>query len=303
MSAKSRIGFIGAGLMGHGAAANLVAKGFRLSFLAHRNRKAAEDLLARGAIEVASARDLAKGSDIVFLCLPSSVEVEAVTLGAQGLVEGAHAGSIVVDMTTADPASTLRIAAALGERGVRMIDAPLGRTPKDAEEGRLNAMVGGDAATIALVRPALATFCENIFHVGPLGAGHTLKLVNNYLALANAPIVAEGIIAAARAGVDLAVMRDVVVAGGADSAVFRVHMRAILDGDTTVGEFAIANARKDVDYYARMVAPARGVGMMVGPALQTFNLLCAQGHGGEYMRRFTPLLAGINGVKLPPAKV
>lgn len=302
MSAKPRIGFAGIGLMGHGAAKNLVDKGFPLAVLAHRNRAPAEDLLARGAGEATSAADLAMASDILFLCLPSSVEVEAIALGPGGIAAHGKAGLIVVDMTTADPNSTLRVAAALADRGIRMVDSPLGRTPADAEAGRLNAMVGGADADVAAVRPALEAFCENVFHVGPLGAGHTIKLVNNYLALANAAVVAEGIVAAARAGVDLAALRDVVMAGGAASAVFGVHMKAIVDRDPKVGAFAIANARKDVDYFVRMTGSTPGVGAMAASALQTFNLLCALGHGAQHMRRFTPLLAALNGVALEPAE-
>jgi 3-hydroxyisobutyrate dehydrogenase-like beta-hydroxyacid dehydrogenase len=302
VSAKPRIGFAGIGLMGHGAAKNLVDKGFPLAVLAHRNRAPAEDLLARGAGEATSAADLAMASDILFLCLPSSVEVEAIALGPGGIAAHGKAGLIVVDMTTADPNSTLRVAAALADRGIRMVDSPLGRTPADAEAGRLNAMVGGADADVAAVRPALEAFCENVFHVGPLGAGHTIKLVNNYLALANAAVVAEGIVAAARAGVDLAALRDVVMAGGAASAVFGVHMKAIVDRDPKVGAFAIANARKDVDYFVRMTGSTPGVGAMAASALQTFNLLCALGLGAQHMRRFTPLLAALNGVALEPAE-
>src|ERR671928_215441 len=144
---KQKIGYIGVGLMGHGAAKNILAKGHPLTIMGHRNRAPVDDLVKRGATEGKSAAELARGSDILFLCLPSSVEVEATIYGAGAVLEGAHAGLILVDSTTADPNSTRRIAEDLKKKGTRMLDAPLGRTPKEAEEGKLSTYVGGDDAT------------------------------------------------------------------------------------------------------------------------------------------------------------
>ena len=129
---KPRIGYVGVGLMGHGAAKNIVEKGYPLTIMGHRNRAPVEDLVKRGAKEAKSAADAARASDILFLCLPSSVEVEATIYGPDGALEGAHAGLIVVDSTTSDPNSTRRIGADLERRGARMLDAPLGRSPKEA---------------------------------------------------------------------------------------------------------------------------------------------------------------------------
>src|SRR2546423_15473488 len=150
---KAKIGYIGVGLMGHGAAKNIVEKGYPLTVMGHRNRAPVDDLIKRGAKEGESAAEIARASDILFLCLPSSVEVEATVYGAGGVLEGAHAGLILVDSTTADPNSTRRIAADLKAKGVRMLDAPLGRTPKEAEEGKLSTYVGGDDETFAAVKP------------------------------------------------------------------------------------------------------------------------------------------------------
>src|SRR5690349_10385457 len=134
MPERLRIGYVGVGLMGHGAAKHILLKGFSLVVLAHRNRAPIEDLVARGAAEARDVSDLVAQSYAVFLCLPSAVEVEEIVLGAGRMLDALRPGMIVVDKTTGDPAFTRRLGALLGERGVAMIDAPIGRTPKEAEE-------------------------------------------------------------------------------------------------------------------------------------------------------------------------
>ena len=239
----TRIGFIGVGLMGHGMAKNLVEKGYRLTVLAHRNRAPVEDLLGRGATEAKSPAALARASDVVILCVPSSAEVELCVFAENGILAGAHAGLIVIDCTTAEPASTERIAKALGSKNVRFADAPLTRSPKDAEAGRLNALIGADAATFALIRPVLETFSENVFHIGPVGSGHKLKLINNFLSQGIAALVAEAVTTATKAGVDLETMFEVVSAGGANSSVFQRFMPWVLGRESGM-MFKLKNGQK-----------------------------------------------------------
>jgi 3-hydroxyisobutyrate dehydrogenase-like beta-hydroxyacid dehydrogenase len=143
---KPRVGFIGLGLMGHGIAKNLIAKGFPLTVRIHRNRKPAEDILAAGAKEVKTSAELARASDIVILCVTGSPQIEEIVYGDAGIMSAAREGLIVVDTSTAEPASTAKIRDDLAKKGVRYVDAPLARTPKEAEEGRLNTMVGADDA-------------------------------------------------------------------------------------------------------------------------------------------------------------
>ncbi len=149
-----RIGFIGVGLMGHGMAKNIVEKGFPLTVLAHRKREAVDDLMGRGAHEAASPRAVAEASDVVVLCVTGSPQVEAIVLGEDGL---AAAGKplLIIDCSTSEPASTRRLAAELAPKGITFIDAPLSRTPKDAWEGTLDVMVGGEPAAVARARPIL----------------------------------------------------------------------------------------------------------------------------------------------------
>jgi 3-hydroxyisobutyrate dehydrogenase-like beta-hydroxyacid dehydrogenase len=294
-----RIGFIGAGLMGHGMARNIVEKGFRLTVLAHRNRAPVEDLLARGATEAESPAELARATDVVILCVPSSPEVEECVLGEDGIITGTHDGLIVVDCTTAEPISTARVARALAAKGVRFADAPLTRSPKDAEAGRLNTLVGADEATLAAVRPVLETFCENIFHVGPVGSGHTLKLINNFLSQGVAALVAEAVTTATKAGVDLGTLFEVVSAGGANSAVFQRFMPWVLGQDSGM-VFKLKNGQKDVRYYTHL-AEAVGSTAFLGEAVhQIYTLAVAQGEGENYVPALARALGKVNGVRIGP---
>jgi 3-hydroxyisobutyrate dehydrogenase-like beta-hydroxyacid dehydrogenase len=250
-----RIGFIGIGMMGHGMAKNLLAKGFPLTFKVNRNRSNLDDLLAAGAKEAQSNADCARASDIVFICVSTSPQVEAIVHGAGGLLEAARPGLIVVDTSTAEPGSTATLRADLAAKGVKLVDAPLARTPKEAEEGRLNTMVGAEPADFAVLEPVLRAFCENIFHVGPPGSGHVLKLVNNMLAMTQACAIAEAMAVAAKSGLDLVKAYDVISAGGVNSGIFQMMTAKVLkEGDLTAFKFGIANAQKDLGYYNRMTA-------------------------------------------------
>ncbi len=181
--ANKKIGFIGVGLMGHGMAKNLVGKGFPTIVLGHRNRAPVEDLLKLGAKEAKDVAEVVKGSDIVILCVTGSPQVEDLVYRKDGILESGVSGQIVVDTSTSQPGSTLKIFADLKAKGVRFVDAPLARTPVEAEQGRLNTMVGTDDATSLEIEPVLKAFCENIFHVGEVGAGHKIELINNCAAI------------------------------------------------------------------------------------------------------------------------
>ena len=188
---KPRIGFVGLGLMGHGMARNLVAKGFPLTVRLHKNRKPAEDILAAGAKEVKTYAELARASDVVILCVTGSPQIEEIVYGENGILSAARDGLVVVDTSTAEPSSTAKIRDDLAKKGTKYVDAPLARTPKEAEEGRLNTMVGADDATFARLKPVLSAYSENVVHVGGPGHGHMVKLVNNFIAMSIATATAE----------------------------------------------------------------------------------------------------------------
>ena len=173
---------MGVGFMGHGAAKNILQKGFPLTVLGHKNREPIDDLLQRGAQEARTPADLASRSDIVFMCLPSSGHVEEAVFGESGFLSVAQPGFVLVDSTTSEPESTRRIGAALRAKGADMVDAPFGRTPKEAELGTLSTFVGGHPDTVQSVIPVIRTYANTIVETGELGTGHTIKLLNNFLA-------------------------------------------------------------------------------------------------------------------------
>ncbi len=256
------IGFIGIGLMGHGIARNLLRKGHPLSFLAHRNRAQLADLRAAGAREVGTPEQLASSAEVVILCVTGTPQVEANVYGPKGLLEACRTGQIVIDCSTSQPNATDRIRADFAKKGVRFVDAPLSRTPVQAEEGRLNCMVGADPQTLEEIRPVLEKFCENIFHAGAPGAGHRLKLLNNFLGLGNAAIACEALACCKRLGIDGDTLYRVVSAGGANSANFQMIAPKALKGDLTGLLFTLTNAQKDIGYYLQMAGAASFSGPM-----------------------------------------
>jgi len=279
----SRIGFIGIGMMGHGMAKNLLAKGYPLTFKANRNRERLADLLAAGATEVGSNAEVAERSDIVFICVGTSPQVEQIANGPDGLLGKARAGLVVVDTSTAEPSSTERLRAAFEAKGARYIDAPLARTPKEAEEGRLNTMVGATDADFAALKPVLQAFCENVFHVGPPGSGHVLKLVNNMLAMSMAASIAEAAAVATKGGLALDKLYDVVSAGGVNSGIFQMMFGKMLQGDLTGLKFAIANAQKDLRYYTHLAESLPVPSFMGEAAHQSFVQASNLGHGDKFI--------------------
>jgi 3-hydroxyisobutyrate dehydrogenase-like beta-hydroxyacid dehydrogenase len=281
---KPRIGFVGIGLMGHGMAKNLVTKGYPLTLRIHRNRKPAEDLLAAGAKEVASYADLAKASDIVFLCVTGAPQVEEVVFGADGLASAARSGMMIVDTSTSEPATTTRMREALAPSGVRFVDAPLARTPVEAEQGRLNIMLGADEATFAQLKPVLSAFAENIIHAGPPGHGLILKLINNFIAQAICTATAEACAAAVKSGLSLHKLHEVISAGAVNSGLFQLVLGKMLEsGDLSGLKFTLSNAAKDLRYYTHftesMMLPS-----VVGEAVhQSLVMANALGFGERYV--------------------
>lgn len=284
-----RVGYIGVGLMGHGAAKNILTKGYRLTVLGHRNRAPVDDLLASGATEARSQAELVERSDVVFTCLPSSVEVEATVLGADGLLEAFRPGMIHVDSTTADPSSTRRLAAAYAQRGCAMVDAPLGRTPREAEAGRLNTFVGGEPDAVDRVRPIISCYAETIIDAGPIGSGHTLKLVNNFISIGTSAVIAEAVATAVKLGVDMQTLYQVVSSGGADSRMFQMMMPWVLEGDDSHLKGPLRIAGKDLRFYCRMAESAGAPAFLAQSASQLYQLANARGHA----ERFMPTLPGI----------
>lgn len=294
MTSGKEIGFIGVGLMGHGIAKNLQEKGHRVRVIANRNRAPVEDLVGRGAREVKTLREVIEGADLLFTCVPTSKDVEAVVYGAGGVMEAGSKGLVHVDTTTADPNSTLRISAAYAAKGFSMVDCPLARGPADAEAGRLNLIVGAEDAVFEAVKPILACFSENIFRAGSVGAGHKMKLINNFIAMGTANIVAEAMAAARLTGVDQKVLYDLISAGGNNSGLFQIMALSAMDGDFSRLKFGIGNACKDIGYFTGMMNDARAATFMGGALLQMLTLAVRDGHAEEFVPFMSKALGEIN---------
>ena len=294
------IGFIGAsGLMGHGMAKNLLAKGHGLALTVHRNRDRVADLLAAGALEKRTAAELAQASEIVFLCVTGSPQVEASLTAPDGVLAGARRGLVVVDCSTSEPDSTARLRDACAAADVTFVDAPLTRTPVEAEAGRLNVMVGADAATFAKIEPLLRAFAENVFHVGGPGAGHVVKLLNNFIAQAICTATAEAFAVGQRAGIEPKRLVEIVSAGAVNSGLFQM-MAKTLDGDLGALRFELDNARKDIRYYTHL-GEGLAIPTVVGEAVhQSLVLASALGYGKKFVPSLVEAQEQLTGAKLVP---
>jgi 3-hydroxyisobutyrate dehydrogenase-like beta-hydroxyacid dehydrogenase len=298
---NERIGFIGLGLMGHGMAKNIVEKGYPLTIAGHRNRKPVEDLVSRGAREVKTPREVAEASDIVFICVTGSPEVEGVVRGPQGLKAGLRSGALVVDCSTADPVSTMALAEELATQGVTLVDAPLSRTPKEAWEGTLDTMVGASPEVFARLKPVLETWAGRIVHIGGTGDGHRMKLLNNFVSLGYAALYAEAITLAQKVGITPDRFDSVIRNGRMDCPFYQTFIRFTLEGDREAHKFTLRNAFKDLRYLESM-ADAAGIANPMGNAVKnSFATAVAQGGAEDFVPMLTEAIAKANGTSVAKA--
>lgn len=253
---KTTVGLIGAGMMGIGIASNLVRHGHPLHVLDHPGNQPIDALLAAGARSHSGADQVAAQVEVLLVCVTGSPQVEAALTGTAGAIAGLRPGSVVVDLSTAIPSSTERMAAAVHAAGCGFLDAAMTRTPKEAAEGRLNLLVGGEAALLERCRPVLACFAENIFHAGGVGAGHRMKLLHNFVSLGLVTLIAEAAACAGRTGVAPEVFVDVLARGGGGGIALERLRPYLLEGDLGALRFSVANACKDLGYYGTMAADA-----------------------------------------------
>jgi 3-hydroxyisobutyrate dehydrogenase-like beta-hydroxyacid dehydrogenase len=292
-----RVGFIGVGNMGAGMAANLLKKGFALTVLAHRSREAVEALVAQGAAEAGTPREMAERTDVVVLCVTGSPQVQRVVDGADGL---AAAGKplMIIDCSTSDPAVTVPLSQTLAGRGITLIDAPLGRTPREAAAGTLDVMVGASDADLARARPILEAFAGRIIHTGGVGTGHTMKLLNNFLSMGYAALYAEALAIAAKSGITAGTFDSVIRGGRMDCGFYQTFFEYVVGGNENAHRFAISNGLKDMTYLASL-AQSLGAVNPVGAAVRnSFAIAAATGHGDDYVPKLSDIIAGLNGVAL-----
>jgi len=247
---KPVIGFIGLGLMGSNMVENLQTRGFE-PIVMDLNKDAVAAVVARGATEATSAKELAAASDIVMLCLTTSKVVEMLVYAEDGLLAGIKEGAVLIDFGTSIPASTRKIGADLAAKGAGMIDAPLGRTPAHAKDGLLNIMASGDQATFDKVKPILDIQGENVFYLGALGAGHTTKLINNFMGMTTVATMSQAFAVADKAGVDRQQLWEIMSTGPSMSPFMQFCKNYAVDGVSDLG-FSINNANKDLGYFLEM---------------------------------------------------
>lgn len=297
---QGTVAFIGLGMMGHGMAKNLLANGWALRFTVHRNRGRLADLLEAGAVECGSRAELLRGADAVVLCVTGTPEVEQIVNGDDGLLAHAKPGLLVIDCSTAEPASAAQIRAAFAARGVAYVDAPLARTPQHAEAGTLNTMVGASAEDFARARRILSCFCENIVHVGPPGHGHVLKLISNMLAMTTAAAIAEAVAAAAKAGLALPKVFEVISAGGVNSGIFQMTLGRMLQGDLGGMQFTIGNARKDLRYFTHLSETLPTSSFIAEAAHQSFVQAANLGLSDKFIASLFEAQERLNDVQIVP---
>jgi 3-hydroxyisobutyrate dehydrogenase-like beta-hydroxyacid dehydrogenase len=273
------IGFVGLGLMGAAMCSRLLDKGYPLAVLGHRARANIDAAVSRGAVEAGNGRELAAHSDIVMLCMDTSKSVESRMYGEDGVIAGLKPGAIVIDFGTSLPQSTRTIGEAVEAAGGSYLDAPLGRTPSHALEGKLNIMCAGDEGAYRRIHPVLTDLGENVFHLGKLGSGHTIKLINNFFAMTMASAMAEAFAMADIADIERQKLYDVMSAGPLHSGMMDFVKAYAVDGKPDMLAFSIRNARKDVGYYQTMVEDA-GAASIVSPATKlALNLALTNAFG------------------------
>ena len=273
------IGFIGLGIMGRPMAANLLAGGHTV-IAYNRSRDKLESLTDAGAQTASSPREAAERSEVVVTMLADSPDVEEVVLGEGGVAEGVSEGMLFIDMSTVAPATARKVHAALAERGVEALDAPVSGGQTGAESGELTIMVGGGDDAVGRARPILEALGSSVTHIGSPGAGQVAKAANQIIVALTIQAVAEALTLARRAGVDGAKVREALLGGFAQSKILEIHGRRILEGDFEPG-FKLELHRKDLGI-ALDAAREEGVPLLAtAQAAEIMNVVMSAGHGDQ----------------------
>ncbi len=291
-----RIGFIGLGIMGQGMARNVLKAGFDLTVW-NRTASKAEPLVAAGAVLGGSPAEVAARSDIIITCVSDTPDVEAVILGVDGVIRGARAGSMVIDCSTVSPIATRSLAAQLAEAGVTILDAPVSGGSEGAAKGTLSIMVGGEAADFERALPVLQAMGQKITHVGPIGAGQTVKLVNQILVVGNCLAMCEALLFAQAGGVDPVKALEAVSAGAAGSWMLSHRGPQILQRDWRPG-FTVDLQQKDLRLVLQAAdqlgAPLPGTALI----FQLYRTLQARGLGSEGNHALVKALENLAGFEI-----
>ncbi len=277
---KPVIGFVGTGAMGAPMAKNLLKAGYPLVVYDLKD-EAVEGLAKAGAEKVLSARELASRSSVVITMLPASPDVEAAVLGPEGVIEGAKSGDIVIDMSSSYPTSTKMLCEQLAVRGIRMLDAPVSGGTKGAREGTLAIMVGGEEKDYEECRPILEAMGKSIYYLGKIGAGHTVKALNNLCSACSMVITSEALIAAKRLGLAPEKVIDAINSGTGRSWSSQFKFPTFVLNNTFNSGFSIGLMNKDLEIATRL-GRELNVPMFVGELVQQlYNQAVGRGGGDE----------------------
>ncbi len=289
MSAQ-KVGMIGVGLMGHGIATNIQKSGWDIGLLDHTGNQPIANLIAGGAVVFNTIAELSSDREVIILCVTGSPQVEDVLLKEGGVLENLRQGTVIIDCSTAVPSSTITLASKVEEAGGLFLDAPMTRTPREAAQGRLNLIVGGDKALFERQLPLLQTFAENINYAGGVGSGHTMKLLHNFVSLGFSAVLAEAATCANKAGIDPQVLHGVLAAGGGAGVILDRLAPYILEGDDDSFQFSLNNSAKDMGYYTNMASDLATPRQISQAVHLQYRSQVEAGHGARFVPHLIELL-------------
>jgi 3-hydroxyisobutyrate dehydrogenase-like beta-hydroxyacid dehydrogenase len=298
MSDKLVIGFIGLGFMGHGMAKNIRKAGYELYVRGRSNRVPVESLLSMGAKEAASPKAMAEKCDIIHICLSTSEQIEATLRGPDGILAGARPGLIIIDASTANPASTAVLAQEVAAKGGHFVDAPLGGTPVQAEAGQLSAMVGCEEALLDIIKPVIECWAAKVTRVGLVGSGHKMKLLMNFIGLSYAALYSEVVVLGSKVGISPQTVHAVIGPSRMGNGFFETFMGYVLERNRDSHKFSIANAAKDMRYLNDMASEANVMNIMAGAAKHYYTHVEATGHAEDYVPLLSDHVGFLNGVNM-----
>ena len=276
-----KIGFVGIGYMGHGMAKNILEKGYSVKFKANVKRKAADDLISRGAIEETNIQDLCCDIDVLQLCLSSSDQVEDILINKKA-INFLKKNSVVIDSTTANPVSSEKIIGICTQNNIHFIDAPLGKTPKEAWDGNLDAIVGAKKDILEKFRPIIDCWAGRLVHVGDPGSGHKLKILNNMLSLSYYSIYYEALTLCKQSKISDETFHSVISGSRMDNELFQSFMKYVLDPkEENQHKFSVNNANKDLGYLMSLAMQNNAPTQMGSAAKQVFEKAKFNGLGDK----------------------
>lgn len=276
-----KIGFVGLGLMGSAIVNRLQDLNYPLTILGRSRSKAIEHAVSRGAVEAKNGKELASMVEVILICIDTSKSVESLIFDSEGILAGITPETMVVDLGTSLPESTKMIGAKLKEAGAHYMDAPLGRTPAHAKDGLLNIMAAGEKSDYDKVKPVFQSMAENVFHVGELGAGHTLKLINNFCGMTLATAMSEAFAIADLANISRTDLYNIMSAGPLHSAMMDLVKANAVDGDSSKFAFSVGNACKDLGYYDNMTSDLNASSLIGKATSEALSLAVKSGYGSK----------------------